>query len=246
MKIVHGDSRLLRWLPVLALAAAAATQFGCGNSLTTSSNPGTAGQPVTFTAFVGGSPVPQGTVTFMDAGVSLATVALDGSGAAAYTTTALTAGVHPISEHYSGDPFNPPSNSNTVLQIINPVPVGFSFATPCRAIDTRQAAGPNGGPALSANSDRTFVLAGQCGIPSSAIALAVNVTVTQPTGPGDLRFTRGGGFPTPQTSTINYKSGQTRANNAIVWLGTSGDIVVHCEQASGGVHLVVDVSGYFQ
>ena len=47
-------------------------------------------------------------------------------------------------------------------------------------------------------------------------------------------------------STLNWKPGQTRANNAIVSLGSSGDMVVHVDQASGSVHLIIDVNGYFQ
>lgn len=234
------------WLPVFVLVVAAATQLECGNSLTTSANPGTAGSPVTFTALVGGNPIPQGTVTFKDASSTLATVPLDGSGAAAYTTSTLTVGVHPITEQYSGDGINPPSSSNTIMQVVNPVPVGFSLGAPCRAIDTRQAAGPYGGPALGSGGDRNFVIAGRCGVPPTAIGVAVNITVTDATAPGDLRFTRGGGFPVPPTSAINYRVGQTRANNAIVWLGTGGDISVHCEQPSGVVQLVVDISGYFE
>jgi hypothetical protein len=45
---------------------------------------------------------------------------------------------------------------------------------------------------------------------------------------------------------MNWRPGQTRANNAIVPLGPSGDILVHVDQASGSVHLIVDVNGYFQ
>ena len=43
----------------------------------------------------------------------------------------------------------------------------FYTLTPCRLVDTRGAGGPNGGPALVANTDRLFRLVG-CGVPSSA------------------------------------------------------------------------------
>ncbi|MGH9367047.1 MAG: right-handed parallel beta-helix repeat-containing protein [Thermoanaerobaculia bacterium] len=126
-------------------------------------------------------------------------------------------------------------------------PVGTSFhtVTPCRVVDTRSPAGPLGGPALWAGIERTFTLAGQCGVPPTARAVSVNVTVTQPTSPGDLRLFPSGTLP-PLASTINYRAGQTRANNAIPTLGPSGGLTVRCDQAAETVHLVLDVSGYFQ
>jgi len=112
-------------------------------------------------------------------------------------------------------------------------------------VDTRGATGPYGGPALAANADRTFVLAGQCGIPVDASSVALNVTITQPTAAGDLRIVPAGGS-LPLVSTLNWRPGQTRANNAIALLGTGGAITVHVDQSSGTVHLVVDVVGYYK
>ena len=50
----------------------------------------------------------------------------------------------------------------------------------------------------------------------------------------------------PDTSTINYGSFQTRANNAILALGSAGDFTVYCGQGSGTVNVFLDVFGYFQ
>jgi hypothetical protein len=121
----------------------------------------------------------------------------------------------------------------------------YYTVTPCRVVDTRNPAGPYGGPSLAASSDRSFVITGQCGIAIGAGAVAFNFTVTQPTALGDLRTVPGGGI-LPLVSTMNWQSGQTRANNAIVPLGSSGDIVVHVDQASGTVDLIIDVNGYFK
>lgn len=115
----------------------------------------------------------------------------------------------------------------------------------CRVLDTRNPDGPLGGPALSAGAVRTFVIGGQCGIPSSAQSVAVNVTITGPTSGGFVTVYQGGA-PVPPTSTINYSAGQTRANNAVVSLGPSGDIAVACGQPSGTVQFILDVSGFFQ
>jgi hypothetical protein len=62
---------------------------------------------------------------------------------------------------------------------------------------------------------------------------------------GDLRlYPAGTGL--PLVSAINYRSGQTRANNAVTPLGAAGDLTVHVDQPSGAVHVILDVSGYFQ
>ncbi len=123
--------------------------------------------------------------------------------------------------------------------------VSFYTLTPCRVADTRGPSGPYGGPALAANADRTFVVAGQCGIPSGAVAVAFNFTVTQPTALGDLRIVPAG-VGLPLVSVMNWRPGQTRANNAIIPLGPAGDIVAHVDQGSGAVHFIIDVNGYFQ
>ncbi|HMF08929.1 MAG TPA: hypothetical protein VKJ00_07310, partial [Thermoanaerobaculia bacterium] len=56
-----------------------------------------------------------------------------------------------------------------------------------------------------------------------------------------------GGTSLPLVSEINYSAGQTRANNAVVALGASGDLTVHCDEATGAaVELIIDTTGYFQ
>jgi hypothetical protein len=116
---------------------------------------------------------------------------------------------------------------------------------PCRVVDTRNPAGPRGGPGLPAGTDRTFTIAGNCGIPASARAVAVNVTVTGATAAGHLRL-HPGGTAVPATSSINYSAGQARANNAIMPLSVLGELAVFSGQASGTAHVILDVYGYFQ
>lgn len=89
-------------------------------------------------------------------------------------------------------------------------------------------------------------MAGQCGIPASASAVSLNLTVTGATGPGYLTVYPQGGA-VPFASTINFRVGQTRANNAIIPLGPGGGIAIFYGQASGNtVDVIVDVNGYFQ
>ena len=135
------------------------------------------------------------------------------------------------------------------LYRIDPPPLAMSFytVTPCRIADTRLPAGPYGGPALSGLASRSFVIANQCGVPASARSVSVNITVTQPTADGHLTAFPAGAFP-PQTSVINFRAGQTRANNTTLALGPAGDATIFCgiPSQSGTVHVILDVNGYYQ
>jgi hypothetical protein len=112
--------------------------------------------------------------------------------------------------------------------------------TPCRLADTRAAQAP----ALSPGADRVFAVANRCRVPPTARAASVNVTVTAATQAGDLRlYAAGGGLPV--ASVVNYRAGQTRANNAVVPLGASG-LAVHLDQTAGSVHFILDVNGYVE
>jgi serine protease AprX len=137
--------------------------------------------------------------------------------------------------------------TRTPTATATPVLASYQYfsITPCRVIDTRNPDGALAGPALGAGSNRDFTVTGTCGIPPTAKALAVNVTVTQPTAQGHLTLFQAG-TPLPPTSTINYNAGQTRANNAILALSATGTITVNCVQGSGTVHFILDVGGYFQ
>jgi hypothetical protein len=127
-----------------------------------------------------------------------------------------------------------------------PTPVSFHSLSPCRVLDTRLPAGATGGPSLAAGGTRTVTVANVCGVPAGAAAVAANVAVTQPAAAGNLTL-YAGGTALPQTSTINFRAGQTRANNAILALGAAGDVSIYCSMPGAGtVDVILDVSGYFQ
>lgn len=89
-------------------------------TLSSSLNPSTAGQAVTFTATVStnGGPGPGGTVQFKDGATNLgAPVTLSGS-TAMLTTSALSVGTHPITAVYSGDANYTASLSQVLDQIV--------------------------------------------------------------------------------------------------------------------------------
>jgi hypothetical protein len=95
-------------------------------------NPAVAGAPVTFTAtvtpVVPGAGLPSGNVQFKSDGVALGSpVALDGSGVATLTTSALTPGPHAISADYAGDGnFNPSSSPAISHTVTDPTTVTVS------------------------------------------------------------------------------------------------------------------------
>ncbi len=142
-----------------------------------------------------------------------------------------------------------PTPTPTPVPTPSPTPgvgTGFYTVSPCRVVDTRNATGPYGGPSLATGASRTFAVAGQCGIPATAKAAALNVTVVSPTtGPGFLTVYPAGA-PLPLASMLNYNQGAIRANNAIIQLGSGGSITVFCGQGSGTADLVIDTVGYFQ
>lgn len=127
----------------------------------------------------------------------------------------------------------------------SPTAAMFYTLTPCRVVDTRNPSGPFGGPALAAGTVRLFTVGGQCGIPTTARAVSVNVTVTQGTAPGVLTLFPSG-IPLPTATTINFRGAQTRANNSLSQLGNGGALTIRCEQTSGSVHAIIDVNGYYQ
>jgi hypothetical protein len=127
-------------------------------------------------------------------------------------------------------------------------PLDFYTLAPCRLVDTRGVPGPNGAPAIAPGQRvvRAAGAAGNCGIPAGAKALAVNVTVVNPTTSGNLRFFPGDGQ-APVASAISFQNGVTRANNALVMLASSGSGALTIQSsASIPVDVTVDVVGYFQ
>ncbi|HVT15107.1 MAG TPA: glycoside hydrolase family 44 protein [Thermoanaerobaculia bacterium] len=121
----------------------------------------------------------------------------------------------------------------------------FYTVAPCRVLDTRWAGGAYGGPPLAAGAQRAWSLAGQCGVPATALAVSVNLTVTSPTGGGFLRAFAGDAT-APNTSVIDFSAGQTRANNAVLPLSLDGTGSLAIQAQGGGtVHVILDVNGYF-
>jgi acid phosphatase type 7 len=117
----------------------------------------------------------------------------------------------------------------------------FYTIAPCRVADTRQI-----GPALTGGSTRSFPVAGTCGIPADAVAVAANVTAVNPSAGGHFQLRPTGGAALG-TSAVSFAAGRARADNVVLALGVQGEVDVICNLAQAGTaHFVLDVSGYFR
>ena len=126
-----------------------------------------------------------------------------------------------------------PVGSNSAGQAFYPV-------TPCRITDTRSS--PGAGGTLQPQVARAFNIAGSCGIPTSATAYALNVTVVPSSILGFLTLWPNNGSVRPTVSTLNALTGTVTANLAIVPAGTSGGINAF---ATNAIEAIIDVTGYF-
>ena len=130
-----------------------------------------------------------------------------------------------------------------VQQLSAPVDgLRFVPVAPCRIADTRGAAGPFGGPTPEANSSRSFAVPQSgCGIPPSAQAYSLNVTVVPP---GRLSYLTL--WPTgqgqPFVSTLNSLNGNVLANAALVPAGIDGAVSVYVTDVTD---VILDINGYF-
>lgn len=133
-------------------------------------------------------------------------------------------------------------------------PFQFHAITPCRVFDTRQVSSQTTGAPLPNPGPHRFRIQGNCGVPNGADAVTLNVTVTQPTAGGDLRLYPDNAAAGPSDpSTLNYNASEPAlANGAILPLkvpvsgASDKDMkIVIGMVASGSVHVIVDVTGYF-
>ena len=122
----------------------------------------------------------------------------------------------------------------------------YTPVTPCRIIDTRSSGGP-----ITPGVNRSFIVAGICGVPfGPATAAVINFVAVGPAGAGDLRITPFG-TAIPLASIINYAAvpGLNIANGPAVTIcdpattACTSDITIQADVSS--TDLVADVQGYF-
>ena len=108
--------------PFAAFESQTVTQSPTSLGLSSSANPSTFGQNVTFTASLtaSGSPTPSGTLTLLDGATPLGpAVTLAGGTTATFLSSTLTVGTHSITAQYSGDTNYTSSTSSAVVQVVN-------------------------------------------------------------------------------------------------------------------------------
>jgi hypothetical protein len=125
----------------------------------------------------------------------------------------------------------------------------FSGVTPQRLVDTRDGTGGLNGQLTPANVLPINVsglsvmsaLGVMTSVPTSATAVALNVTAVNPSGAGFLTI-----YPCdstrPLASNVNFTAGIVIANGVLAPLSGSGQT---CVYASAGTDVVVDLAGWF-
>ena len=138
-----------------------------------------------------------------------------------------------------------------VVDVNGMFPAGTTFQpiNPARLRDTRDGFTTvdgdqqGGGPIIAgpAGAVTSVKVVNRAGIPATAVAVALNVTVTEPEAAGFATV-----FPCnetrPTASNLNYTPGQTIPNLVIAKVGSSGSVCIFTQSTA---HFVVDVDGYF-
>ena len=130
------------------------------------------------------------------------------------------------------------------LTVFGPPDAGGRYQPlpPARILDTRTGVG---GPAARIGSGATVdvQVTGQGGVPLTGVsAVAMNVTVTQPSATSFLTL-----YPTgttrPLASNLNYDPGKTVPNLVVVKVGTGGKVSMY--NSAGAADVIFDVAGWF-
>jgi hypothetical protein len=132
-----------------------------------------------------------------------------------------------------------------VVPAVVAAPVGYVPTSPARLLDSRpgattvdaQAAGIGVRPASSTTA---LQVTGRAGVPADASAAVINVTVTEPEGPGFVTVWPCG-EPQPLASNLNYTAGANVPNNVVVKIGAGGKV---CLYTLGATHLIADLNGW--
>lgn len=120
-------------------------------------------------------------------------------------------------------------------------PPGLEATPPERFLDTRST-----GERFEPESLNSLAVAGVGDVPTDALAVIVNLTMVEPSGPGFLSAVPTGELAPgefPRTSNVNYddSAAPNIANSAIIPVSETGSIDIYVSVES---HVLVDVLGY--
>ena len=126
------------------------------------------------------------------------------------------------------------ASTELIVDLDGWVPAGGDTVafTPTRLVTNR---------AVASGGSFTVQVAGVAGVPANAKAVQVTVTAANPSTAGYLTVYPTGGA-RPVVSNLNYTTGGSISNSAIVKVGTGGTITVF---ASGATPVTVDTSAYW-
>jgi hypothetical protein len=182
----------------------------------------------------GGSAITRYTVTAAPGGRTATT-----TGATTATVTGLTNGT---AYRFTATATNAAGTSpgSTASAAVTPraQEAGFTGAAPARVLDTRIGLGA---PKAKLGAGRSLTLTVP-GLPAGTTAVALNVTVTNPTAAGHLTVYPGG-QPLPGVSNLNYVPGQTIPNMVVVPLGPGNTVTFY--NSAGTVDVIADVLGHY-
>lgn len=119
----------------------------------------------------------------------------------------------------------------------------FSPLASARVLDTRNGTGGVSAPVAPAGTISPTV-AGVGGVPATGItAVALNVTVTQPTAAESFLTVFPSGAARPLASNLNFVAGQTVPNMVMAKVGAEGRVSIY--NNAGTSHVIIDVVGWF-
>ena len=135
------------------------------------------------------------------------------------------------------------------LQMVSASPRGpapvLTTITPCRLFDTRSISpvGTRSTPVADIYTANVWGTNGNCTVPSTALGVVANVTVTDGTADSFLTV-----WPTdqprPLASSLNWKAGQAPTPNQVTSdLSATGQLSFY--NNAGTVNVIVDIVGYF-
>jgi hypothetical protein len=169
-----------------------------------------------------------------------------GTSVARFTSSSSgTVALHVVETSFGSACVSPAALANvTVRDAV--ATTGFFALAPCRLLDTRDPAGPAGGPVLAAHGSRLQQVTGACGVPVGAKAIAANITLVNPGAAGSL-FAWPGDLPQPPAPAAPMVPGRTRAVNGVLSLAGDGSGALWISnESAGAADVILDVNGYFE
>ncbi len=146
------------------------------------------------------------------------------------------------------------SGATNRLEILPPPRSKTYTVPPCRVLDTRFSSppGPIGGAAardvrvVGPLGSTTQGGAPDCGVPTGATGVHINVVAVGAAGPGHLTAYPAGSA-LPLASTINFSTGDTVANGVLLpvcvpFASCAADLTI--QMGPSAAHVVIDVTGY--